>query len=326
MIDSLGGFAIQANLLQNLLAASGAPSFWHWLIFILIIAALIALTLPLISKWQGQRRQKTLRLELTNHGNVRSRYALRATDPTNNLRFKFLLNGTKLHEQLVPIPGARLTINQTAPTTTQQRPAPAASKKSPGGNPLSIASQTANVLSALLSTLGSILPGAMGRSLLQAGAKMRGGRNVMQRTQQATGYATQLAPGSKPASSYNGQGSYYRPSTPAQSYAQPATLPASALPAEKLPGHLVETWWQTPFVEANQTLRLDVSVAPINSFKTQHYPVTVNSRSVEFENAPIVAEDLSFQFAGLNIFERYAPYFLLLTGVLILLIFFLSVW
>lgn len=289
--------------------ANAGPKAWHWILFIVVVGMLTALVLPVIFKWQRQRARKTIRLELVNEGNARSRYALHAAvrSATGNLAFRFRVNGKPLPEQVI-------TVSRAGPIPrTSSAPAPAVTKKSPDvQKTLSGAAQTGGTIAGLLATLGRLLPGAAGQSLTGLGREVRQGQQTATQAKQVSQYAGKLSPQAKPG----GQ-------TPAQ--AAPRTTAPASMPGviAALP---IEIWVQTPFVEPGQKMHVDLHIQPANPYQSGHYPYVLKSRSLEYKEAPVITEEETVLFEALNPFERFAPFMIFTAGISILLILFLSLW
>ena len=280
--------------------ASG-PKTWHWIIFIAVVLTLTALVVPAIFKWQRARRRQIVHLELANLGNVRSRYALYASDPANSLTFHFLLNGAPLPEQTITL--------ATASPTPRTRPT-ASGGQGAGQTPsaqrtLSSTAQTGGLVAGLLSTVGRLLPASLSRPLLNLSADIRKGQQMATHAKQASQYAGKLQSRGK------GPG---KPTTRAS-----ASLP-SAAPT------IIEIWSHTQFIEPNQKTFIDLSILPAKPYQYGYYTYTLKSRSVDHKEAPITMETCSLQVEPLSPFERYAPFLALTASLIILLILFLSLW
>jgi hypothetical protein len=305
-LKSLNTFAL--IFMSKSINASVGPKAWHWILFIVVVGVLVALILPAIFKWQRQRARKAIHLELANEGNVRSRYALHATEPTGDLKFHFRINGKPLPEQVITVskasPIPRPSAGRTSPT-----PAPAAAKKAPNvQKTLSGASQTGGVVAGLLSTLGRLLPGSAGQSLTGIGREVRQGQQTVTQAKQVSQYAGKLQP--KPGGS----------SQPAAISRQPEVGGRGAGSAA------IEIWVQTPFVEPGQKMHVDLLIQPAHPYQTRNYPYVLKSRSLEYKEAPVITEEETALLEALNPFERFAPFLIFVAGISVLLILFLSLW
>jgi len=290
------------------------PRPWHWIIFFVAAAALIALVLPAILKWQRSRRRQVMHLELINHGNVRSRYALHAAEPSGNLGFHFLLNGMSLPKQTVTL-GTHGVAPESKEWRREGKGAAGASTAKTGTaqtksfqQTLSSTAQTGGTFANLLSTVGRMLPASLGRPLINLSTNMRKGQQFTSRAKQASQYAGQLqSQGKRPTRQ------------PAPSTATVGTAPA-VVPT------VVEMWAHTPFVEPSQKTVIDLSILPHKAYQHGYYTYTVRSRSVEHKEAPETLETYTLQLDPLNPFDRYAPFLGFAICLIIALSLFLSLW
>lgn len=281
------------------------PKAWHWAVFLIVVAGLTLLVLPAIFKWQRSRRQKVVHLELVNRGNVRSRYALHASEPSGNLGFHFLLNGMPLLEQTVTI-GTASPVQKPAPATKTGTPqSKNVQKTSNVQRTLSQTTQTGGLIANLLSTVGRLLPTSLGKPLLDMSADMRKGQQLASRARQASQYAGQLQSKGTRASRH------------------PASVTTTA---PVIVPTVVETWAHTQFVEPNQKTSIELSILPDKPYQHGYFTYTVKSRSVEFKEAPETLEAYTLQLEPLNPFDRYAPFLGYAICLIILLILFLSLW
>lgn len=298
---------------QSNLPAATQPGVWYWLGFGLVVMVLAILILPAIVRWQRGLRRQLYRLELTHLGNVRSRYEIRADDPGNGLAFEFLLNSARLPERAVPVSDAGLATGPAIPAPTAESPAAGlASMGTPpstGGGvkqTVDTVGGTSGVLSDLLYSISLILPGTVGRSLVEMSNRLRSAQWTAQRVEQIPRQVSRLKPGK---------------STPA--FTTSASGPAA--PRPYIPATAVETWSQTPELEPNQVLTLYLVIRPLNLYQSQAYPISLISRPVGHPEATVVEENV-VQIEGLTNFERFGPFLGFLALVLILLILFLSLW
>jgi len=78
---------------------------------------------------------------------------------------------------------------------------------------------------------------------------------------------------------------------------------------------------QTPFVEAGDTLAIDLLISPTDPYQTAYFPFTVTSRSLEAPDAPLIVEEGSVHTVGLTLFQRFGPFLVALTiGMMLLFI------
>ncbi len=310
--------------MPGLIYTSAGPKVWHWVLFIVVLGMLATLVLPAISKWQRRRARKTIHLELANDGNARSRYALHATEPTGNLAFHFRASGKPLPEQVVTVSAVSRqpsAVSGQRSAVSQKAAGAGAAPAKPGGpdakKMLSGAAQTGGVVAGLLATLGRLLPGAAGQSLTGIGREVRQGQQTATQVKQVSQYAGKLQP--KPGGS----------AQPPTVSSQPSAIsrqPSVVSGQREVGSAVIEIWAQTPFVEPGQKMHVDLHIQPTNPYQTRHYPYVIKSRSLEYKEAPVVAEEETVLFEALNPFERFAPFMLFAAGVMVLLILFLSLW
>ncbi|MFP4345109.1 MAG: hypothetical protein ACLFU8_10480 [Anaerolineales bacterium] len=285
-----------------------------WIAVILGLLVGVLLLMPLIRRWQRRHGQRRYRLEIRNEGNVRSRYALEADAPPDSLNFVFTVNGTPLHGRLI--------------TTTTDAPAPqpsAAPTAAPreGGGPaagLQKAKQVGGVvgglsgtISTVLISIGNLLPYSAGLPFIRLGSKLRRGQSSVDRVGQ-TGSAMKRQAGRTKVRAPSGRSGRQAAPPPPPGGASTISGTASALVA-------METEWvETPFVEPGGVLTLDLLVQPENPYRPQHVPFTLRSRSLEWEGAPVVAEETLVRLAGLTPFQKFGPFILLAVGAILVLL------
>lgn len=248
-----------------------------------------------VAWWQRKKLWKRFRLQIVNRGNVQSRYALRADDPHDALVFAFSLDGSSL-----PIQGRAIAPDVSAVDVATPAPsrAPATREDTRGiGDWGSGLSQT---VADGLSALGRVLPGSAGASLTNMASRLRRGRAMTRRLQRLPG----------------------QPGRPRAAAPRP---PAVGVPQAKpsVPAGKRE-WVQTPYVEAGETLVVDLLIRPRAVGRSQHWPFRVLSRSVEQDEAPLVIEEGSVQMAGGFWARRFAPYLAIVSSAIGLLL--LAFW
>jgi hypothetical protein len=263
------------------------------------IVALFVIGSVIIAGVQKRRQRKIYRLEISNLGNVHCRYGLRAEDPAHALKFQFILNGTRLPQRTVSQVTEVVTERKVpvAPPVPSSSPAGPAGKRVRGGAGQAL--RTGGVIAGVISSRAAILPRSVGAPLQQA---VRPVRRVQSTASRAARLPTQMSR-AMPASSA------------ARSTAEPTrpqTVPAGqrSLTEPLAPHRVEETWAQTPFVAPGETLRLDLRIAPLNPYQTQHYSFKVVSRAIEQEDAPLVVEKGSVQIVRVSQFRRLLPYFI----------------
>jgi hypothetical protein len=96
------------------------------------------------------------------------------------------------------------------------------------------------------------------------------------------------------------------------------------------PNYLKSTdiWAQTPAIEPEGALLVDVLIIPANPYQRRSYPFTMHSKSLEQEQALLVSEQGVLDFPGISWFWRYIPVILVLLFAILLLfgVTWLAVW
>jgi flagellar basal body-associated protein FliL len=281
------------------------------IIAILIVVAIILVAVVMmlaIARAQEKSFCKLFMIRLANQGNARSHYELWADDPAHVLRFDFSLNGIMLGQ----MGGGSQTAGQTPPSAPTAAPNVAVAKAQEAAG---AASGFAEVIGGVLDTLGHLLPGSAGSSLLSLGMRLRQGENSVQRVsrvgQRAEGLgrrAGDFAASAKgAAASRNGNSAHVE---------QPN---AEVDDADATTGYP-----QTPYVEPGDQIEVALAVRPALRLKEDRVPFSVNSVCLEEENAQPVSQSSVIVFAGMTGIRYYLPY-LVVGGAALLLIVFLLV-
>ena len=353
------------------------------------LLALLLLTLRLVRlitaalRWRSNR---SCQLEIANLGNIRSHYLLQAQDALGGLTFQFLMDGRLLPAQTAPLavagvvaqpgsspipaapsqPGARPATH--APATAAPTP-PAASAARPATGP-SRAGQTLQKAKAgqakahgclyslvdILDALGSLLPGAAGRSVRQASASIYDSQMAVQQAQRAPVQAAYTAQYLKdevsqavPQRAAAGGTAPMAPAPwPEAETAEPQPASASPRPDTRpvvpvgrrangnggsplLPPGVEQVatgWLQTPLLEPADTILVEVRLQPKEPFKAQVYDFVMLSKPLEPEQPAVDESRASVEIKGLAWFWRVGPIGLIvLLGLLMaLLIVSLAMW
>jgi hypothetical protein len=265
---------------------------------IIIVAAIGALFL--IARWQRNARRSIVKLFITNEGNLRDRFNLRAESAGSELTFRFALNGASLPVTYTPAPAQAMAAGVNPPAATY---APAASEAPASytvpevkGPPL------ASLVADLLMGVGYILPGSAGQSLMGAASRIRYGQAVTDRAGKVAGRVGAVAGSTAKTSQQIG-------STIGGGAAGPGpTGGAMVTQAVAVPSGPVITWWQTPFLEPGQALELGLVVTPTGASGAQAAGFRVVSRSAESGDAPVVANEATIHTGGPSGFGRWIPY------------------
>lgn len=89
-----------------------------------------------------------------------------------------------------------------------------------------------------------------------------------------------------------------------------------------------DPWAQTPPVEPEHALALELLITPANPYRKERYPFTIVSKSLQEESAPAINEPGLVEIRGVSWFGRYVPRALviLLTLSLIGSVIWLTIW
>ncbi len=322
------------------------PTFFRWSTIlasaiVCVILALASAVLINLVRRRKTRYQRAYRLEISNQGNAPSRYELQAHDPAGIFEFEFALNGTGLQQRSVatevdtfhalplntlsPLRGASHDVvmpASTIPSDSQSVPAASADDATPGqlaslrtaaGN----AASASGALTSMLSTASALLPGSSGRTAQRATSRLRRGQTQTRRADQLVGRVTKAKSISVRAPTGVGlipgdQSTLVTDATVESARRDggiSATEAASAGSSFSVgPQSVVHAWAQTPTVKPGETLAVTLLVNPIKSYRDQRYPLTLFSRSVEQNDAPLIAEEVGIQIARPSWLRRLYPY------------------
>ena len=278
-------------------------------ILIVIAIILVAVVMMLaIARAQEKSFCKSFVIRLANKGNARSHYELWADDPAHVLRFDFSLNGIMLGQ----VGGGSQAVEQATPAASTAAPKVAVAKAQEAAG---AASGFAEVIGGVLDTLGHLLPGSAGSSLLSLGLRLRQGENSVQRVsrvgQRAEGLGRQAgnfaASAKGAAASRNGNASQVEQ----QNVEADDTDAEAANP-------------QTPYVEPGDQIEVALAVRPALRLKEDRVSFSVSSTCLEETGAQPVTQSGVIVFAGMTGIRYYLPY-LVVGGAALLLIVFLLV-
>lgn len=244
-------------------------------IVLVIVAAVVAMVV--VALLQKQSLQRKLRVEITNQGNVRSRYELRGEDPQGALDLEFALDDD-------PLPASDLVEVARAPEAGKPPKSdswilPPDSDKLKGG--AEAAMTTSGEAAEALGSLGMLLPRSVRTPLLQAASGLRRGRSTATQAQRLSKRAGKLK-------------------TP--------EARAKAAPGAQRAQVDVQVWVQTPYVQPGESLTVDLLVSLVQAAATPDYAFRVLSRSVEQGEAPPVVEEGNVEIKRLSLFRRLLPY------------------
>lgn len=247
----------------------------NYLIIAIVVVIAIALGVGL-SALVRARNRTTCRLELANLGNIRSRYELRAEEPTGALEFQFMLNGASLPQR--QIAQAVEPAQKTDARSLAPQPGPKAEGVSLAA---SQAQGAAGGVASVLGGAGDLAPGALGARLRQASMQIRKGQYAASRMETVSGQVADLASGMPAPSS----------TAPHPAGGQPTDAAAS-----------LQAWVQTPFVDPGGSLALDLVISRVRAYQLSagDYGFKLMSRSLEQNEAPWAVQEFAARIAGLS--------------------------
>ena len=270
------------------------------LIVVSVVAVLIAagVVTYAVSHRMRKNREYRVQVELSNLGNVATRYELKAYDSTGLVNFQFAANGSPLVARQM----AGAVMPATAAAMPQpERPEPQRAQ-APGGKALTQAAGAGNAVAELLMTVGYLLPGGLGSPLIQLASQMRYGQYAAQRASNLPRQIKNMAPSTGGNNStYVGGSNYMQPSSTTVSAGAPAQGAVAAAP--------IDAWTPTPIVPPGQSLLLDLQVIPANPSHAQHCSFTVQSRATEDSGSTPLAADGDIQITGVSTVQRVLPWF-----------------
>ncbi len=264
-------------------------------IFVIVaIAVTVGVMLSMIIK--GRKSRAICRLEISNVGNVKSRYDLRAQDPAGALKFKFTLDGAVLPQRQVVSAVETALYEQVSPA-----PASVAVASSDDATDATPAVSAANVssfaggIADLLYAFGYLLPRSVGEPLLQLGSRLRQGQYTAYRAQQARDQAAYVAtsvPGRKA-----------QRAAPIPTLTSPAVPAATQAMSSTAPMHV---WVQSPFVEPGETCTVELHIEPVRVLQPQPMDCgfKVMSRSVDQQDAPWTTDEWTVRVDSLAALSR----------------------
>jgi hypothetical protein len=270
---------------------------------------------------QEKSLRKTFTVKVANQGNARSRYEVWVEDAAHVLTFDLSLNGVGLGTATkgAPQPATQNTGSPSPASARASASASASASVSQAASTASGAVQSANgftnFIGEILDTLGNILPGGAGQSLLNMSANIRRGQASVQRVQRveqrAEGVSNQFQ---GYASKVQGAGNSKTPS--ASGSTSSSTLAAATADSDPL---VSITRPQTPYVEPGSQVELGMLIRPLTRLKEERAPFTVSSRSLEEPDAQPVTQSGTALFTGMTGIRFYLPY-AIVAGVALLLI------
>ncbi|MBI1881543.1 MAG: VWA domain-containing protein [Chloroflexi bacterium] len=358
--DSLGHKAENSAAIEFLPPLPRQPTWserilrWSLIIImvLLTIAAIIGLFLLYrsIIGWQRSRRRGKYQLAIANLGNAPSQYELWATDMVGALKFQFNLNGVPLQPQPagdIVETGEPVSYTETAavaPTPAPPQVVPATRTGPSASSSLASARQasegvmnTGSAMADLLTTVAYLLPGSLGNSLRgtanqilqrqgQISQVTRTPGMMARRAKQLPGQAGRVLPAMPTART---GASPVKTAIPAVGAAMPSTRTngPSALPATARRSgataaqESAQPKVQTPVVEPDRTLMIDLLITSLKPYRTQDYSFTVTSVSLEQAEAAPLTEQGQVYIKGISWLARLLPIlFTVVTVVAVLLL------
>lgn len=255
-----------------------------WIV-VAVIIILTAVAMVVAARIRDRQLERTVRVEITNRGNVKSSYQLRVEDPDEVLRSQFMLDGD-------PLPGLASFIDdaeeeepaQAVPSSSGRPKVPQASDAM---TTVAGAQKAGSGLARVLATLGSSLPRSVGGPLLKAASQLRQGQSRVRRVQSYTG---------KAASVRRRMGAVPRQPSGKQSLRRAGS----------------QAWSETPSVRPGYTLALDLVLRSVGSHEHQVRPFQVISRPVSGPDVPMVIEEGDIEIRGGFWARRFLPQAVLL--------------
>ena len=270
-----------------------------WLTVVLIIIITIC-AMVLVASIRRRRLIRKIVLEITNQGNMDSRFHLRAEAAGGGLTFKFMQNSQPLSEIYIgggaPVnPGGQAAASQPARSTNR------------GSDKVGIWISLAAALSSVLTGLGYLLPASMGKPLISLGSSIYQGQSQASRAQMVSQQAASLRENASSAVSGDtsqGQVDYnstYTVAAPGVAWAETAPIP----PGEK---GLVDLIIQSVWISSDQARAF-----------------LLKSKSAEVENQALTVEDGLVNIRGGFWSRTVLPQLLILilAGILLFLVYWL---
>ena len=250
-----------------------------WFVVALIVVA-TGVAMVAAVRVRDLRLERTVRVEITNRGNVSSRYQVRVEDPTEVLSGQFVLDGD-------PLPGLASFVDDPEDSEPVQavRSEPVSPAVLTAEAPMKSVEQAqaaGSGLARMLSTLGSSLPRSVGGPLLQAANQLRQRQGSVRQVQWYSRMfgATKRRIGTRPE------------------------LPKGEQPLRRAGS---QVWSETPSVRPGYTLAVDMVLRSVGSHEHRVRPFRVVSRSVSGTEAPLVIEEGTVEIRGGFWARRFLP-------------------
>lgn len=263
-------------------------------------------------KWESKTVKRWIRI--FNDGNLNGFYQLRAEDQDEKLKFQFLLDGAVLpnavlflEKEVKKRPAAKKLRTQRKKEGEEQdgkRNAKGelvdSSKKVTKKSKAAV--ERARMVGGIFGTLGSLLPGSLGKSLKEKGnalqnqtqsvsAKIDAPGQKMRDVEHIKGQSERLKPGTKKEDQAGGDKKGAPGVTPGVTPGDKRTPGVGAGPGEVLekePEHAEVEWQrieqtgtvQTPPVLAGEALTVELQIDPVDPYRTEEYRYSIQSHQI----------------------------------------------
>jgi hypothetical protein len=264
-----------------------------YIVISVVIVLVAAAAVAIIARSQAKRLSDKFRLQITNRGNVRSRYELRAEDSNDALAFRFTLDGD-------PLPQRELSGAGEERAAEPAPPAPSGQTAGEGGVRPKVdkAVGLGGAIASGLNTLGMILPQSIRTPVVRLSSRIQSGQMKVVRARQVSDQASRVKSKTK---------------------SKTKTRTTGRRRVEPVPGSV-----ETPSVRPDETMAVALVVRAIRASEVRTYPFSIHSRSIELEDAPWVVEESSARILAATGLFRYFPYLIVFAVTAALLI--LVVW
>lgn len=319
--------------------ASGWAAWGPWLLGLLFLLLLVWLLIVLVRRMLRRGKQKAQRVQqapicrvmLTNAGNVRSRYSLRAEEPSGAFEFRFSMNGVFLQASAVTLGGpsvvAATPARPVAATSgSSAQTGTSAAKKAPSSAQVAASAKavtqgvtktmaTASVVVEFLAGLASFLPARLGAPLQRAAGSVRRRQVMVQQTQtqvalttaeakqtvgagreltNAATKAVSVAPTQPPANK-----ALELTPAPSQSAAQAKYGLVASNGAAPSAQRTASAWVETSLIAPGETAQIDVHVTVNKRMgRDKRVSFRLHSRATDQENAPAQVEEVNVELPG----------------------------
>jgi hypothetical protein len=253
-----------------------------YVIFAIIIVILSIVALAITARVRKQRLERRIRVELTNQGNIGSRYELRGDDPDGVLAFHFALRGDTLPvgRMAEEKEGRKTGLTPVAAPTPEETGKPGAGLQEKAGEAMGCSNSLLN----MLLDVSLILPSSIRAPVMRVASQMRRGQTTAYRIQRVPQQAARIKRVGSRA---------------------PVATSRHEAAVSRITGPL---WAQTPSVAPGETLSIDMLIRPIHPGKSRTQPYRLFSRSVEQGEAEPAIQEGTVQIWGGFWTLPYAPY------------------